>query len=149
MRLFHFFKKEPAFIDPFFGALRFLDFKSGSCFEGRKTFAPTGVTLDVLIDADKEGPHPAQRDFFSEVERNFDLLKTRMTPLIEEEFRNWKEDFIIREFDKEFSLVHLHIPRQDARPHQWELAFTSIHDPDHHITIEFEGLDPQGILIDG
>jgi hypothetical protein len=41
------------------------------------------------------------------------------------------------------------IPRLDTAPVSWELAFNTIHDRNHTVTIDFQDEEPHSILIDG
>jgi hypothetical protein len=151
MGLFNFFKKPTLIQDAFFGELRFVDFKdtSKNYFEGKGYFAPTNNHTEYFINADKEGPTAQQKQFYTDLQSNFSDYIQKITPLIEGEFRNWKEDFVIKDFTKEFELVCITIPRLDLKPLVWDMAFTTVHDADHHITIDFIDDQPQGVLIDG
>jgi len=151
MGLFNLFKKPVKIQDDLFGEMRSMDFKdkSKNYFEGKGYFAPTQSKTDLLIDADIEGPTTAQKEFFIDLQNNFDQYIQKIKPLIEDEFRNWKDNFEIQDFNKEFTLVHLTIPRMEVTPLKWEMAFTTIHDANHHVTIDFTDKEPTGILIDG
>ncbi len=151
MGLFNLFKKPFKIHDEFFGELRFLDFKDASknYFEGRGHFSPTESETDYLIQAGIEGPVETQRQFYRDLQTNFTKYADKIKPLIEDEFRNWKEDFTIEEFTKEFKLVCITIPRFDSQPFVWDMAFETIHDPNHLFTIDFVGEEPNGVLIDG
>jgi hypothetical protein len=151
MGLFNLFKKPTVIQDEFFGQLRFVNFRdpSKNYFEGRGFFAPTNSETEYLIQADIEGPTESQKAFMEELQKQFGLYVEKIKPLIEDEFRNWKEDFEIRDFNKEFKLVCITIPRPDRKPIIWDMAFTTIHDPNHHVTIDFIDREPNGILIDG
>lgn len=149
MGLFNLFKKKPPFIDPFFGELRNNGSKQASLFDGKKWFAPAGKEVLLLIDADETGPVQAQYDFYTTLERDYPTLVAKIIPLIEDEFRNWKEDFAVKNFAIEFPLNHIHITKLDEQPLKWEISFTSIHDLNHHFSIDLEGMEPMGVLIDG
>lgn len=151
MGLFDLFKKPLIVNDDFFGALRFVDFKDPSkdYFEGKGHFTPTSSEIEYLIQADKDGPTDEQQQFYRDLQSNFNQFIDKMKPLIEDEFRNWKDDFVIKDFNKEFELVCITIPRLDVRPLIWDMVFTTIHDESHHVTIDFIDLEPNGILIDG
>lgn len=107
------------------------------------------VKLNILIQADSEGPTAEQRQFYTHLQNNFEQYIQKMKPLIEDEFSNWKEDFEIKDFDKEFTLVCVTIPRSDTKPLIWDMAFTTIHDENHDVTIDFIDHEPNGLLIDG
>jgi hypothetical protein len=151
MGLFNLFKKPPAIQDELFGKLRFVDFKDPlqNYFEGKVFFNPSQAEIVVLIHSDLEGPGAEQRAFYKEVENNFDRYLEKIKPLIEDEFRNWKEAFEIRDFNKEFTMDCITIPRIDVRPYKWEMVFTTVHDRNHYVTIDFVDKEPKGILIDG
>ena len=151
MGLFDIFKKPTIVHDEFFGTLRLMDFKDASknYFEGKGHFAPTGNTTEYLIEAERKGPTEEQRQFYRDLQAKFTQYIECMKPLIEDEFRNWKEDFTMKDFNREFELVGITIPRFDKQPLIWDMAFTTIHDLNHHVTIDFVGNHPNGILIDG
>src|SRR6185436_13080470 len=115
MGLFNLFKKPTLIQDDFFGQLRFMDFKDSSknYFEGKGLFKPTNNETEYLIQGDLEGPTEAQKEFYIKLQNNFEQYVQKMKPLIEDEFRNWKEDFQINDFNNEFNLVCINIPRLD------------------------------------
>ena len=151
MGLFNLFKKPVIVQDDFFGSLRFMNFKDSSknYFEGKGLFVPTNSETQYLIHADIDGPSDNQKVFYRDLQANFTQYVEKIKPLIEYEFRNWKENFTIDDFYKEFNLVCITIPRHDTSPLIWDMAFTTIHDLNHHVTIDFVDVDPKGILIDG
>ena len=67
--------------------------------------------------------------------------------MIESEFRNWKEEFVIRDFATEFELVCIEIPANSAE--EWSLAYTSSHDLNHHFTVQLLRNEATHVLIDG
>jgi len=54
-----------------------------------------------------------------------------------------------RGFPKGIHALLFNNPPIRHRAGPWELAFTTIHDRNHLVTIDFQGDEPQGILIDG
>jgi hypothetical protein len=151
MGLFGLFKKPVIVEDDFFGKLLFVESKDSSknYFEGKGNFSPTNTNIEYVIIADKEGPTESQRQFYRNLQAEFSFYIDKIKPLIENEFRNWQEDFRIVDFNKEFRLVFITIPRIDKEPLKWDMAFTTIHDLSHHITIDFIEKNPVSILIDG
>lgn len=151
MGLFNIFKKPTILHDEFFGALRFVDSKhsSKSYFSGKGYFSPTDSETQYIIEATKDGPTETQKQFYRDLQTNFSQHIEKIKPLVEDEFRNWEEDFSIKDFNKEFTLVCITIPRFDKQPLIWDMAFTTIHDDDHQIVIDFVGDEANGILIDG
>ncbi|MBL7732200.1 MAG: hypothetical protein JNM88_13555 [Chitinophagaceae bacterium] len=151
MGLFSFFKKPTIIHDHYFGPLLLVDFKDASknYFEGKGYFAPADSETEYLIHAGMEGPTEQQKEFYKNLQADFAAYIIKMKPLIENEFRNWHEQFEIKDFGKEFKLVNITIPRLDNTPAEWDMSFTTLHDLDHHITVYFVGDQPTGILVDG
>ncbi|RYE26470.1 MAG: hypothetical protein EOP45_03935 [Sphingobacteriaceae bacterium] len=151
MGLFNLFKKPTILQDDFFGALRSVDIKdtSKNYFEGKGHFTPTNSDTEYLIQADKNGPTDEQKQFYLDLQADFTKYIQKMKPLIEDEFRNWKENFVIKDFNKEFELVCITIPRFEDRPITWDMSFTTVHDLNHQVTIDFIDDRPNGILVDG
>lgn len=151
MGLFNLFKKPIIIQDEFFGRLRYTKFKNprDGFFEGEGFFASTNNKIGYTIEAEETGPTEGQREFCRKVQNNFEQYVEKIKPLIEDEFRNWKDDFEITDFKTEFALNSLTIPRMYSNPVLWDMCFTSIHDDNHFVIIKFENDEPKGILIDG
>jgi hypothetical protein len=145
------FGKAKIIEDAFFGELRYFDSKDKTLryFEGKRYFKPIDGPTEISIDADFSGPFEEQKQFFRQVEESYDELVERIKPFITNEFQDWKEGFVIMDFKKEFTPVHFSIPRLPEDQMKWELAFDTIHDLNHGVTIEFMDFQPTGILIDG
>jgi hypothetical protein len=137
--------------DEFFGRLLFLDSKDKTkrYFEGRRHFKPSSQDIDLVIFAEFSGPTEQQRKFFNQIEEDYSKLIEKIKPLIIDEFQNWQPDFIIKYFEKEFIPVHMSIPCLTQMETNWELAFNTIHDLNHTITITLRNFEPIEILIDG
>ncbi len=137
---------------PFFGSMVFAGSKKNpdkSYFECKRHFKPAESTIDVHVDADIEGPTEKQVAFFKSIESNYTEISASIIPLIEDQFQNWKEDFKIAVFTKEFEPVFLSIPRCDIQPIVWEIAFGSDHDRNHTFTMTMENFKATSVLIDG
>lgn len=145
------FGKTKSIEDAFFGRLLFLDSKdkTESYFEGRRHFKPIDKDIDLAIYADFLGPTEQQRKFFSQIEEYYSKLIEKIKPLINDEFQDWQPDFMIKNFEKEFTPIYITIPRLTKKEMKWELAFNTIHDLNHTITITLRNFEPIEILIDG
>jgi len=53
---------------------------------------------------------PEQHKFYSELQTNYNEYKSKMTPIIEDTFKNAIDNFSIVDFDKEFKLTTIMIP---------------------------------------
>lgn len=153
MGLFDFFSRKTTILEnEFFGTMIFLEDKKDplkSYYECRRHFIPSEKNIEIGIDGDVTGPTEKQIDFYKSIEHNFPLLVDSITPLIEDEFGNWKEGFKIGNFLKEFDAVYLRLPRCESKPIVWEIAFESDHDRNHTFTLTMSDFDAKEILIDG
>ena len=146
------FGKKITIYDDFFGRMLFIQFKNKpqkNYFECKRDFKPSGRPIEVFIDADASGPTSTQKDFFRQIENEYGNLTVKIAPLIEKEFRNWKSNFKITDFRKEFQPINLALPRCEGKPVIWEIAFETEHDLNHEITITMYDFEPRDILIDG
>lgn len=137
--------------DPFFGKMLFLDFKDASkdYFECRRHFKPSNNQIEIGIEGDAVGPTEVQKDFFRSIETNYDAIIASIKPMIENEFKNWKEDFKIENFKDEFMPVYLFLPRCIKEPKVWEIAFETQHDLNHYISITMNDFNAKEIVVDG
>jgi hypothetical protein len=146
------FGKSVKIENSFFGSMLFLDFKGevdNSYFECRRMFAPSNDIIEIGIDGDISGPTQKQIDFFKTIEEQYQEISSSIKPLIEDQFQNWKEDFEIVDFKKEFKPVYLRMPKCEEMPIVWEIAFESHHDRNHTFTLTMENLIAKELLIDG
>ena len=146
------FGKKITIDDDFFGRMLFIQFKKKpqkNYFECKRDFKPSGRPIEVLINADVSGPTSTQKDFFRQIENEYDNLTAKIVPMIENVFRNWKADFTITDFRKEFQPINLVLPRCAEKPVIWEIGFETEHDLNHEITITMYDFEPKDILIDG
>jgi len=146
------FGKTPKIEHDFFGKMIFLGGKvpdPSDYFECRRHFKPSDEVIEIGIDGDVSGPTEKQVLFFKSIEDNYPAITRAITPFIEDEFKNFKEDFKILDFDKEFEPVYLRLPRCESKPIIWEIAFESDHDRNHTFTLTMNDFEAREILIDG
>jgi len=107
MSFVNWFKKPAPIQDEFWGELRFTEGgkQVKGFFDCLKLFSPTASQVEVLLEGELPGPTLTQRNFYQQLEADFDECVEKIKPLVEDEFRNWKEDFEIKDFTQEFSLV--------------------------------------------
>ncbi len=138
--------------DQFFGKMIFSEFKKTpekNYFECHRHFKPTNEIIEIGIKGNETGPTEIQKDFFREIELNYLKIISSVKPIIEDEFRNWKEEFEIKDFKKEFKAVYLFLPLCINDFKVWEIAFESRHDLNHTFTITMNDFNASEILIDG
>ena len=154
MRFFSFLSDKPITIeDKVFGTLRLETYgknRPTSWLTEHLFFGPTGREISCSIDAGPDGPTEEQQAFFQKIEQNCYSLRGALIPVLEDEFRNWKPDFKIQDFDAEFWLVGLSIPELGKQTVEWEWSFETVHDDNHMLTIHMHGNIPQaGVRFDG
>jgi hypothetical protein len=136
----------------FFGTMLFLEDKKDplkSYYECSRHFTPSDKIIEIAIDGDESTPTQKQIDFFKSIEDKYSEISKAITPLIEDEFENWKEGFKINDFQKEFEPVYLRLPRCENKPIVWEIAFESDHDTNHTFTLKMSDFEAKEILVDG
>ena len=84
-----------------------------------------------------------------EIEKKYTSITDTVIPIIEDEFRNWKENFAVKNFRFEFFPVYLNLTRFNKGSFEWEIAFNSIHDFNHQFSVSIKDFVAQSILIDG
>lgn len=146
------FRKPTKLENEFFGTMLFLKHKRDSLksyFECRRHFKPSGQIIEIGIEGDVTGPAQDQIDFFKSIEDNYSIITKAISPLIQDEIRNWKEDFEIKDFYEEFKPVYLSLPRCANNPVIWEIVFESYQDRNHTFSITMSDFDAREIFIDG
>ncbi len=152
MAFFNLFRKPFKIQDDIFGEMLFSKDKDASLnyFEGHAWFAPQQRQIDVLISGDEVGATNTQKEFYAYIQQNYEQLKLAMIPLLNKELYDWDNGRPVTDFDKEFELENIEIPRIDNRDQviKWSMAFVAkrIH---HWANFELEGLTPVSLLIDG
>ena len=56
--------------------------------------------------------------------------------------------FEIQDFEREFKLVGLSIPRLDKKELVWDMSFETSHDQNHTVTVNFKDFEIDVIVID-
>ncbi|MBC8112648.1 MAG: hypothetical protein H7Y04_16490 [Verrucomicrobia bacterium] len=115
MGIFNWFKKPIVVQDEFFGKLRYMDSKNFAerYFEGEGVFSATNIKIGYLIDADVSGPTVAQRDFYVHLQNNYEQYVEKIKPVMEESLQDWLPNGKIIDFNNEFTLESITIPRLD------------------------------------
>jgi len=138
--------------DAFFGEMTFMEIPNDpaqSYFECARYFKPIDGVVELGVTGQLSGPTQRQKDFFAQLEDNYELIVAAVVLIIESKFRNWKPDFKIGNFEQEFKLVWLEIPACDQQPVEWEISYETVHDLNHTLFITMQGYQPLRILIDG
>jgi hypothetical protein len=118
-------------------------------FECERYFSPSGEQIGLSVTGELSVLTRRQEDFIGQVEKEYPLIVGAVIPAIEDEFQNWKPDFKIGDFKREFKLVHLAIPTCEQQPVEWEMSFETIHDLNHVVVVSMLDLQLLHIHVDG
>lgn len=149
---FLFGKAKDKIANDFWGELTFFEggsLKKGGSFNAKKYFTPVSNSIDVWLAAGNSGPTSQQIDFYKLIEEQYTDVVQAITPVLEDEFGNWQEDFKIKDFEQEFSMLSINLPDCTGKPVEWEIAFSSIHDDEHMFTVIMHDFKAQHVQIDG
>lgn len=151
MGLFDFLKSKPTteINDEVFGNLKLTEGKTSRFFSGRKIFSPVNREVEIIIIASQNNPTIDQHNFYSNLQKNYDEFKTKMTPLIDDYFKKVIDNFKIKDFDSEFRLLTIIVPDYGTKPLVWNMTFETDHDVEHFYTIDFNDTDAIDFQIDG
>jgi hypothetical protein len=118
-------------------------------FECQRYFRPSRDLVELSVTGSLSGPTQQQKDFFRQIENDYQLLVAKFIPLIEEKFGAWMALPIIKDFEKEFKPTYLSIPACDQQSVVWEITFDTVHDLNHLVTVGMVGYEPQYVRVDG
>jgi hypothetical protein len=138
--------------DAFFGKMLLVESVKNpvdNYFECQRYFGPSRNIIELSVTGVLNGPTQQQKDFFTQIEKDYLLLVVKFIPLIEEGFGAWMMLPIIKDFEKEFKPTYLSIPTCDQHPIEWEIAFDTVHDLNHMVTVGMVGYEPRFVRIDG
>ena len=128
--------------DEFFGEIN--DCKGH--FEGHKYFNPTKTGIEIYIPND--AIKPFHKTFFQDLEKNYDYLKMSLKVKFEDDiFKNWDENFEIKDFNNEFTLNFILFPEFETG--EWEMSYNSIHDKNHVFIGFFKDWQLIDVMMDG
>jgi hypothetical protein len=149
MGIFDIFKKKPKFVDELFGELGYQTFRDSSknFYEGEVNFQ--GKLIGIGIDADENGPTNEQKEFFKKLNTEYNKIKENIIlPFLRNELENNIEDAGLNNFDNEFEFDGISIGRIKNEKTEWSITYDS-KPMKHYVSIDFEGMKPKYMTIDG
>lgn len=136
--------------DEFFGEMQICKLKNSKfIFFSKRHFSPINKKIDISIEGNEFDKLNFANSFFEKIEASYPDVIYAVTPILEDTFQNWKEDFRIIDFHKEFQPIYLHLPIQESAQNDWEIVFETIHDPNHQFTITMSEMEAKEVNIDG
>ncbi|AWG21843.1 hypothetical protein FFWV33_10010 [Flavobacterium faecale] len=149
MGLFDFFKKQPKFQDEVFGLLTYNVFKDNTknFYSGDILFQ--GFLIGITIDAKDKGPSQLQKDFFKKLTSDYKNIKDEIIlPFLQIELEDTIEESGLANFDTEFELDGISIGYISNQKTEWSVTYDS-KPMRHFVTIDFDGMTPKDMMIDG
>uniref|UniRef100_UPI004049C6CA hypothetical protein n=1 Tax=Flavobacterium sp. TaxID=239 RepID=UPI004049C6CA len=149
MGIFDIFKKKPKFVDDLFGELGYTKFKDSSknFYDGEVNFQ--GKLIGISLDADENGPTNEQKDFFKKLNQEYNEIKENIIlPFLKKELEDYIEDAGLNNFDKEFDFDGISISQIKKGKIEWSITYDS-KPMRHFVSIDFVGMEPINITIDG
>ena len=131
--------------DPFFGEMT----DAGSYYECKKLFKPTGKIVEIGLEKKDTPPDDLQINFFYWIENNYETIIENIKPKLQNELANWPAEININNFDQEFRLEYLYIPKCDKEVFDWKITFYGEKELHHWCTLEMHGFQVISLLIDG
>jgi len=149
MGIFDIFKKSPKFVDDLFGELRYTKFKDSlkNFYDGEVHFQ--GRSVGISLDADENGPTNEQKDFFRKLDKEYSEIKESIIiPFLKKELEDHIEDAGLNNFDTAFDLDGISIRQIKNENTGWFITYDS-KPMRHYVSIDFEGMEPKYMTIDG
>ena len=149
MGILDIFKKKVKFIDDVFGSLDYTTFKDSSknFYSGMVQFQEN--LIGINLDADENGPTLAQKDFFLMLSANYNEIKENIIlPFLKQELEDSIEKSGLNNFDNEFKFDGISIGCFKKSNSEWSITYDSKL-MRHYVSIDFEGINPKYISIDG
>jgi hypothetical protein len=138
--------------DAFFGEMVFIEIPNNpveSYFECERYFKPSGAKIGLGVTGSVSGPTQWQKNFFTQIEKDYPFLLAKFIPVIEARVGAWLTAPVIQDFEAEFEPTYFSIPACDQQPVAWEITFDTVHDVNHMVTVGMLGYEPHYVRIDG
>ena len=149
MGIFDIFKKKPKFIDDLFGELGYTTFKDSSknFYDGQVKFQ--GKEIGINLDADENGPMIEQKEFFKKLDNEYSEIKENIIlPFLRKELEENVINSGIENFHLEFEFDGISIGKIKNQKTEWSITYYS-KPMRHSVSIDFIGMEPEYMTIDG
>lgn len=149
MGIFDIFRRKPKFTDDFFGELDYIKFRDSSknFYSGQVAFQ--GEMIGIILNAGENGPTIEQKLFFKKLHREYlEVKKNVIIPFLKQELEDCIENTGLNNFDEEFDFDGISIGRIEDHQTEWSITFDS-KPMRHYVSIDFEGMKPTYMTVDG
>ncbi len=149
MEIFDIFTKKRKFVNGVFGELVYTTFKDSSknFYDGKVKFQ--GKEIGLIIDADKNGPTIEQKDFFKKLDNEYAEIKEKIIlPFLRKELEENIKNSGLENFDSEYEFDGISIEKIKNGTTYWSITYDS-KPIRHYVSIDFIGMKPKHMTIDG
>jgi hypothetical protein len=131
--------------DPVFGRLRYMGDRL-KYWEGKTTFAPASMQVEIFVDGDGSSDLAAQRGFYAAIHECWDII----WPTIQKAFaERLQKRFEQKRGAIHFDVLSLDIPLGCFDKTPWELSAGTGADPGHVYVAQMKGKEITGIRLEG
>ena len=131
--------------DPVFGKMRF---QKVGFWEGKVQFKPLSSEVEVLIDADPDGPTEEQRRWFKEIEGRYSSFLPQIIDAAMPRIREWNKELTKDKMLSELKLETISVNKCAQGKHEWDITFHS-ESLEHWVNVAFTEWAGTQATIDG
>lgn len=118
---------------------------SNSSYNCEFLFSPSGKNIKAVLKAEPGGPHPWQRQFLDQLVHEYPSIESQLFEQLKADFSKIGIELKSENFQQEFLPVFLSLDQKGALDQEWELNFTTVHDPEYLIIGSFRNWNLTGI----
>lgn len=110
--------------DVFFGKLRVVKLKKeGKYNKCKRFFFPVSSDVEFLLKLGGEETLSKQKLFFEKIEMKYEVITSKIKPILQKEVKKIDEDIIVTDLEEEFDILFIKIPTLDVKPVEWQISY--------------------------
>jgi len=134
--------------DPVFGSMLYLGDRL-NYWEGKATFTPTGIEIEIFIDGSADDQMEQQHRFYRELLGQWLRISEDIGKVLMKTLHERRPNVPINSVWDDFKVSSLNIPKSSLESAEWEISFSTPSDQNHLFRVLMKGLMPQQVVIDG
>jgi hypothetical protein len=108
-----------------------------------------GNLIGIILTADEKGPTDEQKIFFKKLDSEYIIIKENIIlPFLKKELEDNLEESGLENFDSQFDFEAISIGEIKIENTEWSITYDA-KSMRHFVTIDFEGMQPKYMSIDG